>query len=281
MLLLIFHRTVVQVVEVSWCIDHLYTNPYPNKSLVKATQTLWLTKPAAPSALEQHLLKLARTVSTLNRLNWLSLATSLCHSMISGLNNRPSKMVNQQAPRRGHAAIRSIIEEMVGVLPPEKAGNPAYVRCHTTFGLLKGCLDKAEQGDSPEKQYKELQIVEDTLRRRLDSLNPVKPIPEPMLILLDELREAVKEALEHGVNTDFVIKSLEDMIAAPEPTLAEKDTRRPPKMVTETRLKHVWDELQQTKEANRRLNDENNDLALRLKRAESEIERLRRNRTTY
>lgn len=102
-----------------------------------------------------------------------------------------------------------------------------------------------------------------------------------MLILLDEVREAVKEALEHGVDTDFVIKSLEDMNAAPEPTLAEKDTQRPPNMVTETHLKHVWDELQQTKEANRRLSDENNDLALRLKRAGSEIERLRRNRTTY
>lgn len=71
--------------------------------------------------------------------------------MISGLNNRPSRMANQQAPRRGRTAIRSIIEEMVGVLPPEKAGNPAYVRCHTIFGLLKGCLDKAEQGDTPEK----------------------------------------------------------------------------------------------------------------------------------
>lgn len=40
MLLLIFHLTVVQVVEVSWRIDHLYTNPYPNKSLVKVTQTV-------------------------------------------------------------------------------------------------------------------------------------------------------------------------------------------------------------------------------------------------
>lgn len=189
-------------------------------------------------------------------------------------------MESQRVPRHGHAAIRQIVEQMVHVLPPEKPGNSAYLRCHTTFGLLKGHLDKAEQGDNPRKQYEELQDVEAALRKRLDSLNPTKPIPEPMLVLLDELREAVKDALGRGVDDDFLIQSLQDMIDAPEPTLQEKDNRRPPKMVTEARLKKVWDELQQTKEANRRLNEENNELALKLKRAQSEVERLQRDRTT-
>lgn len=185
-------------------------------------------------------------------------------------------MTTHPAPRRGHVGIRDITVDMVQFLPPENTQKIAYMRAHTTYGLLKGCLNKAEQCDNPVKQYKELQALEESLRKRLDALNPIKPIPKPMLILLDELRDAIKEALDHGVDVDFVIKSYQDMIVTPEPTIAEKEARKPPKMVTEKRLKEVWEELKQTKEANRKLNQENNNLAMKLKRAEAEIERLQR-----
>lgn len=186
-------------------------------------------------------------------------------------------MSGLQGPsRRGHVGIRSIVEDMVEVLPPENTNNPAYLRCHTTFGLLKNCLDKAEQGDKPEKQYKELHILEDTLRKGLDALNPVKPIPQPMLVLLNELRDAAKDAMDQGVDMDYMIKSFEDMVVKPEPTLAEKEARKPPKMVTDKCLKEVWEELKQAKEANKKLNTENNELIMKLKRAEAEIGRLRR-----
>ncbi|KAJ4300930.1 hypothetical protein N0V90_003019 [Kalmusia sp. IMI 367209] len=187
--------------------------------------------------------------------------------------NRYSNMANQPAPRRGHLGIRTITEDMVDVLPPENTSNIAYMRIHTTFGLMKGCLDNAEQGKDPAKQYKELQKLEETLRKRPHDLKAKKGIPPKMQSCLDELRDAIKEALEQGVDMDFVIKAFEDMVVAPEPTLAEKEARKPPRMVSEKRLKEVWNELKEEKAKNKKLNEENNELAIKLKRAEAEMER--------
>lgn len=185
-------------------------------------------------------------------------------------------MSTQQTARRGHHGIRAITEDMVSVLPPENTSNPAYMRIHTTFGLLKGCLDAAEQSPNPSKQYQELQKLEQTLRQRLIDLKSKKGIPAKMQACLDELRDAVKEALERGVDADFVIQAFENMIAAPVAPLEERDSRRPPRMVSEKRLKEVWELYKAEKEKNRKLNEENNRLAIAMKGSQAEVQRLRK-----
>jgi predicted RNase H-like nuclease (RuvC/YqgF family) len=178
-------------------------------------------------------------------------------------------MAANAAPRRGHLGIKAILDDMVAVLPPENTSNPAYMRVHTTYGLLPQCLRKAEQSEDPSKQYRELAKLEEALRKRLQDLKAKKGIPPKMQDCLDELRDAIVDALEQGVDMDFMIKGFEEMLAAPEPTLEEKTLRRPERMVTESRYKKLWDELKEEKRKNAALNKENNELIMRLKRMEA------------
>jgi len=177
--------------------------------------------------------------------------------------------------RRGHAGICAIIEDMATVLPPENTTNPAYMRIHTTFGLIKTSLNQAETDADPGRQYKELQKLEQALRKRLHDLKAKKGIPEKMQSCLDELRDAINEALRQGIDLDFMIQGLEAMLAEPEPTLKEKMARTPQKLVSEKRVIEVLEELKETKAQKEKLNKENNDLALRLKMAEAEVARLK------
>lgn len=178
-------------------------------------------------------------------------------------------MATTAVPRRGHLGIKAILDDMVQVLPPENTNNLAYMRVHTTFGLLPQCLRKAEQSEDPSKQYRELQKLQEALRKRLLDLKAKKGIPPKMQNCLDELRDAITEALDRGVNMDFMIEGYEEMLVAPEPTLEEKSLRRPERMVTESRYKKLWDELKEEKRKNAELNRENNELVMRLKRMEA------------
>lgn len=187
-----------------------------------------------------------------------------------------TRMAANATPRRGHIGIKAILDDMVGVLPPENTTNMAYMRVHTTFGLLPQCIKKAETSDDPSKQYRELQKLEEALRKRLEDLKAKKGIPQKMQNCLDELRDAIKEALEQGVDMDFMIKGYEEMIVAPEPTLEEKMLRRPERMVTESRFKKLWEALKEEKKKNAELNQENNELTMRLKRVEAERDQLLR-----
>jgi hypothetical protein len=185
-------------------------------------------------------------------------------------------MATNATLRRGHVGIKAILDDMVAVLPPENTTNMAYMRIHTTFGLLPQCIRKAETSDDPSRQYRELQKLEEALRKRLQDLQAKKGIPTKMQKCLDELRDAIREALEQGVDTDFMIQGYEDMVAAPEPTLEEKTLKRPERMVTERRFKDLWEELKEEKRKNADLNRENNDLVLRLKSAQAECDQLLR-----
>ena len=81
----------------------------------------------------------------------------------------------------------------------------------------------------------------------------------------DDLKSGVDGALERGVSTDFLIQGLKDALEdKPGATPAPKPV--PPKMVSEKRFKTVLDELRNEKEKNRKLNEENNRMALELKR---------------
>ncbi|KAF1950755.1 hypothetical protein CC80DRAFT_598012 [Byssothecium circinans] len=186
-------------------------------------------------------------------------------------------MTPQNSPRRGHMGIKAILDDMVTVLPPEATTNPAYTRIHTTFGLLQRTIKNAEDTSthSPEKQYKELSELEKVLRKRLTDLKARKGIPEKMQSCLDELRDAVAEALEQGVTVDWMIKGFEEMVEAPVPTLEERARMKPEKYVKESMYKKVWDECKAEKEKNRVLNRENNELVMRVKRLESEISGLK------
>jgi hypothetical protein len=180
-------------------------------------------------------------------------------------------MAPQLTPRRGHLGIKSILNDMVDVLPPENTSNTAYMRIHTTFGLLQSTIKNAENTTDydPAKQYKEVQELEKVLRKRLIDLKSKKGIPEKMQNCLDELRDAVAEALNQGVDMDWMIRGFEEMVVAPEPTLAEKSSIKPEKYVKESQFKKVWDELKAEKEKNRVLNRENNELVMRLMRMEA------------
>ncbi|KAF2255316.1 hypothetical protein BU26DRAFT_153879 [Trematosphaeria pertusa] len=165
---------------------------------------------------------------------------------------------------------------MHAVLPPERPNNPSYRGCRTTFGLMQQCITNAENSEHPNVQYRELQKLEQTLRQRLHALDAKKGIPEKMTSCLDELRDAVQEAFEEGIDTDFILKGFEQMIEEDEPTLEERDAKKLRKMVPEERLKKVWEQLKEAREKNRKLTNENNDLAMRLKRVQAERDQLLR-----
>lgn len=166
--------------------------------------------------------------------------------------------------RRGHAAVAAIISDIENYLPPANNSKSGYAGCRTTYGLLTRFHVRADKSETPEKEYKELQQTERDLRRRIHSLESKKGIPEAMAQLLNELRDAIADALAQGITTDFFINGMEDLLDDnPDVQAAPKENR---KMVTETRYKKIWDELAAAKKLIAKLNAESNALQLENRR---------------
>ena len=101
-------------------------------------------------------------------------------------------------PRLGHAAIAAILTDMTRYLPPDTIDRPGYKQCRITYGLMNTTYQRSETSDNPEKEYKELRALERDLRRRLNSLDVAKGVPEKMVQYIDEFKKAVECALECG-----------------------------------------------------------------------------------
>ncbi|KAJ4337144.1 hypothetical protein N0V95_008401, partial [Ascochyta clinopodiicola] len=115
-------------------------------------------------------------------------------------------------PRRGHAAVSAIISDMAPYLPPSTVDRPGYKHCRTTYGLLTTTYKRAENSATPSKVYKELQQLEYELRRRLQNLDAAKGVPTQMTQLLDELKDALEQALSGGVDTEFLIEGVRELL---------------------------------------------------------------------
>ena len=171
--------------------------------------------------------------------------------------------------RHGHAAIGAIISEMEPYLPPDTVDRPGYKGCRTTYGLLTTTYKRAEDSDTPEKIYKELRQLENELRRRLNNLNASKGIPAKMTQLLDELKAALEQALSEGVDANFLIQSMSDLLDdKPETQPAPKPERV--LLMPDTKYKKVVAELADAKKKIQQLNEENNSLILYIKKLEAE-----------
>lgn len=170
--------------------------------------------------------------------------------------------------RRGHAAVGAIISEMDPFLPPDTIDRPGYKHCRTTYGLLTTTYKQAEHSDVPGKVYKELQQLENELRRRLNNLNAAKGVPAKMTGYLDELKSALIQAVSEGVDAKFLIRGMEDV-------LEEKPEARPaPKpervlMVPDAKYK-VRAELAEANKKIQKLNEENNSLILYIRQLDAE-----------
>lgn len=171
--------------------------------------------------------------------------------------------------RRGHAAIGAILRDMEPYLPPDTVDRPGYKHCRTTYGLLTTTYKRAEHSDVPEKVYKELQQLENELRRRLNGLSASKGVPAKMTGFLDELKDALAHAIAEGVDTAFLIQGMDDLLEeTPESQPAPKPERV--RMMPDTKYKKVKAELAEANRKIQKLNEENNTLTLRLKKLEAE-----------
>jgi DNA-binding transcriptional MerR regulator len=157
-------------------------------------------------------------------------------------------------------------------LPPETVDRPGYKQCRTTYGLLTTTYKRIEASNAPEKVYKELQQLEIDLRRRLQNLNAAKGIPVKMMQFLNELKAALEHALAEGVDADFLIQGITDLLEEkPESLPAPKPERV--RMIPDTKYKKVKAELVEANKKIQKLNEENNSLALYIKRLEADRRR--------
>lgn len=113
-------------------------------------------------------------------------------------------------------------------------------------------------------------MLERELRRRLHALDAAKGIPVKMLEYLNKFKEAVEGAVEAGVSVEWVGKEIEEVEEEEE---REMGLRVREKMVTESRYRKVKGDLKEANERVRRLNEENNELVLKVKRLELEVGR--------
>ena len=154
--------------------------------------------------------------------------------------------------------------DMEELLPSETIDRADYRRCRTTYGLLSTAYKRANHSDEPEKDYKELQKLEKTLRDRLSNLDPARGLPRKFQGPLDNLKAGIDGALEMGVTVEFLIEGLKDILnEKPDATPAPKV--EPNRLVPEKRLQRYLEELRIEKDKNRKLNEENNRLILELK----------------
>ncbi|KAJ4988328.1 hypothetical protein SVAN01_06106 [Stagonosporopsis vannaccii] len=171
--------------------------------------------------------------------------------------------------RCGHAAIGAIISDMEPYLPPDTIDRPGYKHCRTTYGLLTTTYKRAEHSDAPEKVYKELQKLENELRRRLNGLSATKGVPAKMTGFLDELKTALEDAIIQGVDADFLKQGMDDLLQG------KPGTQPAPKpervlMMPDTKYKKVKAELKEANARIQKLNEENNALTMRIRKLEAE-----------
>jgi small-conductance mechanosensitive channel len=174
--------------------------------------------------------------------------------------------------RTGHAAVAAILSDMDRYLPSATINRQDYQRCRTVYGLMNMTYRRIDSSTEPEREYKELQAFEQDLRTRLNNLDAAKGIPIKMTEYLDELKTAIDAALAEGVTMDFLMQGITDMLEdkpnaqpEPQPELA--------KMMPDTKYKKVRAELADAKAKIRKLNEENNQLTMKVKRLEMERDR--------
>lgn len=131
---------------------------------------------------------------------------------------------------------------------------------------------QSEVSDKPEKEYKELRACERDLRRRLNSLETAKGIPEKMMQYLDELKNAIDDALAQGVTIEFLLRGITDQLDDKPNALPEQHPELP-KMIPDTRYKKARAQLIEARKQIQKLNDENNALTMKVKRLEMECDR--------
>lgn len=170
--------------------------------------------------------------------------------------------------RRGHAAVGAIISDMEPYLPPDTVDRPGYKHCRTTYGLLTTTYKRAEQSNTPEKVYRELQQLENELRRRLSGLSATKGIPAKMTEYLDQLKGALEHAMSVGVDMNFLTQGLVELLQEKEGTQPEPKPERV-RMMPDTKYKKVKAELAEANKRIQKLNEENNSLILYVKKLEA------------
>jgi cell division protein FtsB len=131
---------------------------------------------------------------------------------------------------------------------------------------------QSEVSENPEKEYKELRACERDLRRRLNNLEAAKGIPEKMIQYLDELKNAIDDALAQGVTMEFLLQGIADQLEDNPNTQPDQHPELP-RMIPDTRYKKVKAELIEVRKKVQKLNDENNALTMKVKRLEMERDR--------
>ncbi|KAH8726287.1 hypothetical protein GQ44DRAFT_771472 [Phaeosphaeriaceae sp. PMI808] len=180
-------------------------------------------------------------------------------------------MVTQRG-RFGHAAVAAILSDMNRYLPSDTIDRADYKRCRTTYGLLNTIYKASEVSADPQKEYRELKALEQDLRMRLNNLNATKGVPAKMTQYLDELKDAIEDALIKGVNTDFLMQGITDLIEN-KPNAQSEPQLELAKMIPDTKYKKACAELAEARRKIQKLNEENNALALRVRRLEMERDR--------
>jgi hypothetical protein len=118
-------------------------------------------------------------------------------------------------------------------------------------------------------QYADIQGLGRELRTRLTNLDAAKGVPVKMTQYLNELKDALDDALARGVTTDFLLEGLSDMLEDKPNAQAETQPELA-KMMPDTKYKKVRAELAEAKLKMQKLNAENNALTMQVKRLEME-----------
>jgi hypothetical protein len=169
--------------------------------------------------------------------------------------------------RRGHAAVAAILTDMDRYLPSDTINRADYRRCRMVYGLMNTTYRRIDTSSSPEKDYIELQTLTFDLRRHLNALNASKGIPEKMSLYLDELAAAIADGLARGVTMNFLIEGVKDQLEE-NPNAQTESKEERVKMMPDTQYKKVKAELKEANARIKKLNEENNLLVMRLKKAE-------------
>ncbi|KAF2474945.1 uncharacterized protein BDR25DRAFT_311334 [Lindgomyces ingoldianus] len=186
--------------------------------------------------------------------------------------------------RPGHSGIRAILDDMYTILPPERPGRPEYKRCRTTFGLMRSIFRKAETSENLETEYIELAKLEPALRQQLEGLNSCKGIPEKMMKCLDELKITVAVMLKGGLTPNDIscqmaeneTEHVELQVMDPKPRVESNQIKIPVKLIPETKLDSLREDLAAANAKIVRLINENNSLTTSLQQVTSERDSLLR-----
>lgn len=154
-------------------------------------------------------------------------------------------------------------------LPSETIQRPDYRRIRQLYGLMNTTYRLTDASEDPKVQYKELQSLVRDLRRRLNELNAAKGIPAKMTRYLDELKNAIDDALTQGVTMNFIMQGVTDLLTD-KPNAQPENQPEVAKMIPDTKYKKARAELIEARKKIQKLNEENNALTLRVKRLEME-----------